>query len=113
MPVKITEELMARGRQRFEIFCSPCHGSQGDGNGVVKTFGMATTRSLHEPRIVQMGDGELFYVITHGRNTMGPYAAQVPVDDRWAIVAYVRALQLAQLGQPGDLPPDQQVAFGK
>ena len=111
-PVKITEQVMARGRQRFEIYCSPCHGLQGDGNGVVKNFGLATTRSLHEPRIVQMGDGEIFNVITHGRNTMGAYGPQVPVEDRWAIVAYVRALQLAQLGQPADLPADQKVALG-
>jgi hypothetical protein len=110
-PVKITPAVMARGQQRFNIYCTPCHGLQGDGNGVVKTFGLATTRSLHEPRIVQMADGEIFNVITHGRNTMGPYASQVPVEDRWAIAAYVRALQLAQLGQPADLPPDQKVAL--
>jgi hypothetical protein len=79
---------------------------------VVKNLGMATVKSLHEPRIVQFGDGEIFYVITHGRNTMGPYESQIPVEDRWAIVAYVRALQLAQLGQAGDVPPDQKVAMG-
>jgi hypothetical protein len=79
----------------------------------VKKLGMATVKSLHEPRIVQFGDGEIFYVITNGRNTMLPYASQVPVEDRWAIVAYVRALQLAQLGQKSDLPPDQKVALGK
>lgn len=112
-PLKITDAVMLRGRQRFEIYCSPCHGLQGDGNGVVKNFGMATTRSLHEARIVQMPDGEIFNVITHGRNTMGPYGPQVLVEDRWAIVAYVRALQLAQLGQPDDLPPDQRVAVAK
>jgi len=112
-PVKVTDQLMAHGQQRFQIYCSPCHGLQGDGSGVVKSFGMATTRSLHEPRIVQMTDGEIFNVITHGRNTMGPYGPQVRVEDRWAVVAYVRALQLAQLGQPGDLPPDQKVALTK
>ena len=112
-PMKVTDQLMARGQQRFQIYCSPCHGLQGDGNGVVKNFGMATTRSLHEPRIVQMTDGEIFNVITHGRNTMGPYGPQVRVEDRWAVVAYVRALQLAQLGQPGDLPPNQKVALRK
>jgi mono/diheme cytochrome c family protein len=111
-PVKLTDQVMARGQQRFQIYCSPCHGLQGDGNGVVKSFGLATTRSLHEPRIVAMADGEIFNVITHGRNTMGPYGSQIEVQDRWAIVAYVRALQLAQLGQPGDLPPDQKVALG-
>src|SRR4029078_12115642 len=112
-PVKVTDQLMARGQQRFQIYCSPCHGLQGGGPGVVKNFGMATTRSLHEPRIVQMTDGEIFNVITQGRNTMGGYGPQVRVEDRWAVVAYVRALQLAQLGQPGDLPPDQKVALTK
>jgi len=111
-PLKVTDQLMARGQQRFQIYCSPCHGLQGDGNGVVKNFGLATTRSLHEPRIVQMGDGEIFYVISNGRNTMMPYASQIPVEDRWAVVAYVRAFQLAELGQAGDLPADQKVALG-
>src|SRR5262249_25234115 len=110
--LKVTDQLMARGHQRFEIYCSPCHGLQGACDGVVKHLAMATVKSLHEPRIVQFGDGEIFYVITHGRNTMGPYESQIPVEDRWAIVAYVRALQLAQLGQAGDLPPDQKVAIG-
>jgi mono/diheme cytochrome c family protein len=112
-PIRVTDQVMARGHQRFEIYCTPCHGLQGDGNGVIKNFGLATTRSLHEPRIVQMTDGEIFNVITHGRNTMGAYASQIRAEDRWAVVAYVRALQLAQLGQPGDLPPDQRVALGK
>jgi mono/diheme cytochrome c family protein len=112
-PLKVTDQLMARGQQRFQIYCSPCHGLAGDGNGVVKNLGFATVKSLHEPRIVQFGDGEIFYVITHGRNTMGPYASQVTVEDRWAIVAYVRALQLAQLGQKSDLPADAKVALGK
>ncbi len=109
--LKVTDQLMARGQQRFQIYCSPCHGLQADGNGVVKNFGLATTRSLHEPRIVQMGDGEIFSVISNGRNTMGAYGSQIPVEDRWAIVAYVRALQLAQLGQASDLPADQKIAL--
>jgi mono/diheme cytochrome c family protein len=110
-PVPVNEQLMARGEQRYNIYCTPCHGLQGDGNGVVKNFGLATTRSLHEPRIVQMGDGEIFHVITHGRNTMGAYASQIDVSDRWAIVAYVRALQLAQLGEAAELTPDQRTAL--
>ena len=110
-PLTVDAALMARGKQRYEIFCAPCHGLQGDGNGVVKALGMATTRTLHEPRIVQMGDGEIFHVITHGRNTMGPYASQIPVEDRWTIVAYVRALQLAQLGQAEDLAADQRAVL--
>jgi hypothetical protein len=69
---------------------------------------MAVVANLHDPRIVGLADGELFYVITHGRNLMGPYASQIPVEDRWAIVAYVRALQLASLGRQEDLAAGNQ-----
>lgn len=112
-PLKITEQLMARGQQRFQINCSPCHGLEGDGNGVTKSFGMAVVANLHDPRIVQMSDGEIFNVITHGRNLMGAYGPQVVPEDRWAIVAYVRALQLAYLGRPDDLPENQRAALAK
>jgi mono/diheme cytochrome c family protein len=102
-PMQVTPQMMARGQQRFQIYCAPCHSPLGDGNGITKSFGMAVVANLHEPRIVQMTDGELFYVITHGRNLMGPYASQTEIEDRWAIVAYVRALQLAALGSQEDL----------
>jgi mono/diheme cytochrome c family protein len=102
-PLKVTEQLMARGQQRYQIYCAPCHSPVGDGNGVTKSFGMAVVANLHDPRIVGLPDGELFHVITHGRNLMGPYASQIPVEDRWAVVAYVRALQLASLGRQEDI----------
>jgi mono/diheme cytochrome c family protein len=102
-PLKVTEQLMNRGQQRFQIYCSPCHSPLGDGNGITKSFGMAVVGNLHDPRIVGLSDGEIFYVITHGRNLMGSYASQIEVEDRWAIVAYVRALQLAALGTKEDL----------
>jgi mono/diheme cytochrome c family protein len=102
-PLKVTEQLVARGQERYQIYCSPCHSPVGDGNGITKSFGMAVVANLHDPRIVGFPDGELFHVITHGRNLMGPYAAQIAVEDRWAVVAYVRALQLASLGRPEDL----------
>jgi hypothetical protein len=102
-PFKVTPQLMARGQQRFQIYCAPCHSPLGDGNGITKSFGMAVIGNLHDPRIVGLSDGELFYVITNGRNLMGPYASQVPIEDRWAIVAYVRALQLSALGTQADL----------
>lgn len=102
-PLPVTRQLMERGQKRFQINCSPCHGLLGDGNGITKQFGMAVVANLHDPRIVEMGDGEIFYVITHGRNLMGPYGPQIVPEDRWAIVAYVRALQLAQLGATEDL----------
>lgn len=112
-PAPIDAKSMARGQERFQIYCSPCHGATGEGNGITKSFGMATVANLHDPRIVQMGDGEIFHVISNGRNLMGAYASQIPLEDRWAVVAYVRALQLARLGAQTDLPPGQQVAVGK
>lgn len=102
-PMKITHEFIGRGQQRYEINCTPCHGRVGDGNGITKKFGMAVVANLHDARIVQMTDGELFHVITNGRNLMGPYGPNVTVEDRWAIVAYLRALQLARLGTAADL----------
>jgi mono/diheme cytochrome c family protein len=110
-PLPVSGESMARGQQRYQINCQPCHGALGDGNGITRSFGMAVVANLHDPRIVQLSDGELFYVITHGRNLMGPYASQVEPEDRWAIVSYVRALQLSHLGNAADLPANQQAAF--
>jgi hypothetical protein len=73
---------------------------------VVKKFGMATIRSVHEPIVVRQTDGEIFNTISHGKLTMQGYAAQIPVEDRWAVVAYVRALQLSRLGSVDDLTPE-------
>jgi len=103
-PLKIDEVVMARGRERFAISCLPCHGPIADGNGVTKKLGMAVVANLHDKRIVQMPDGEIFYVITNGRNNMGSYGDKIVPEDRWAIVAYVRALQLARLGNIEDVP---------
>ena len=105
-PLPITAQLLERGRQRFTINCSPCHSQLGDGNGMTKKVnGMLTVANLHDKRIVELPDGEIFYVITNGRNTMGPYGDSVTTEDRWAIVAYLRALQLSRLGSLDDLPP--------
>lgn len=106
-PMPITAELMERGQQRFTINCSPCHGGLADGNGITKKIGaMLVVANLHEKRMVEMPDGEIFYVITNGRNNMGAYGPSITVEDRWAIIAYLRALQLAQLGSVDDLPPE-------
>jgi hypothetical protein len=104
-PLPITAALLKRGQQRFTINCSPCHGQLADGNGITKKLGvMPTVANLHDKRIVELPDGEVFYVITNGRNTMGAYGPNVTVEDRWAIVAYLRALQLSVLGTIDDLP---------
>lgn len=106
-PFPVTAQLLQRGQQRFNIYCSPCHGRDADGNGITKKLGvMLTVANLHDPRIVKLPDGEIFYVITNGRNTMGAYGPNVPVEDRWAIIAYLRALQLSHLGAIDDVPPE-------
>jgi len=112
-PMQLSAEFMSRGRQRFQINCLPCHGPLGDGNGVTRKLGMAVVANLHDPRIVKMGDGELFFVISNGRNLMGPYASQVTVEDRWAIVAYLRALQLSRLGTLDDVPANYRASLKK
>ncbi len=105
-PFPVTAQLLRRGQERFNIYCSPCHDRQGTGMGVVKKWGLTTIKSLHEPAVVKQSDGELFFVITNGRNTMQPYGPNIPVDDRWAIVAYVRALQLSHLASIDDVRPE-------
>lgn len=105
-PVPVTTVLLQRGQRQYQISCAPCHGQTGDGNGIVKKFGMATVRSLHEEIVVRQADGEIFNTIGYGKATMQGYAAQIPVEDRWAVVAYVRALQLSRLGSVDDLAPE-------
>src|SRR5258706_3653778 len=113
-PLPVTLELVKRGQQRFTINCSPCHGAVGDGTGITKKIGaMGVVANLHDKHIVEMGDGELFYIITNGRNNIGAYGANVTVPDRWAIIAYLRALQLARLGSIDDVPEDLRATLKK
>lgn len=104
IPVPITAQLLARGQQRYQINCSPCHGALGDGNGITKKYGMVAVRNLHEPLIVRQPDGEIFNTMTHGKNLMGAYGPNVPIEDRWGIIAYLRALQRSRLGTIEDVP---------
>jgi mono/diheme cytochrome c family protein len=114
LPVAVTEKLLARGQQRFNINCSPCHGAQGDGNGITKKIGaMGVVANLHDKRIVEMADGEIFNTITYGKNLMGAYGPNVTPDDRWAVIAYVRALQLSHLGVVDDVPETMRSALKK
>jgi mono/diheme cytochrome c family protein len=113
LPVPVTAQLLARGRQRYDINCSPCHGAQADGKGITTKLGLAGVADLHQVRIVEMADGELFNTITYGKNLMGPYGANVVVEDRWAIIAYLRALQLSQLATIDDVPQDMRAKLGK
>jgi mono/diheme cytochrome c family protein len=110
-PRTITAEYLARGRERFDVFCSPCHGRLGDGNGMIVQRGYKRPASYHQARLRNIADGYFFDVVTRGFGQMPSYASQVPVADRWAIVAYVRALQLSQNARLAELPADlQQVA---
>lgn len=113
-PLPVTAALLNRGRQRFTINCSPCHGQLADGNGITKKIGaMAVVANLHDKRIVEFADGEFFYVITNGRNLMGAYGAAVVPEDRWAIIAYLRALQLSWLGTIDDVPQELRTGLMK
>ena len=113
-PLAVTPILLQRGQQRFTIYCSPCHGAQGDGKGITQKIGaMAVVANLHDKRIVELADGDIFNTIGNGKNLMGAYGPQIPVEDRWAIVAYLRALQLTRLGTEADLPPELRATLKK
>lgn len=105
-PLPLTAELLARGRERYTIYCSPCHSAAGDGNGIITKYGLLRAGNYHDPRLVRMTDGELFNTVTVGKNQMPSYAAQVAVADRWAIIAYLRVLQRTRLGTLEDVPSE-------
>jgi len=96
MPLPSTLELMRRGRERFEIFCSPCHGVLGDGDGIVARRGFPHPPSYHEARLRAAPDRHFYEVISNGYGLMYAYGDRIEPRDRWAIVAYIRALQLSQ-----------------
>jgi mono/diheme cytochrome c family protein len=99
--------LVHRGAERFGIFCSPCHGAGGDGNGMIVQRGMPRPTSYHDDRLRGADDQHFFDVISNGYGAMYSYAARVPPADRWAIVAYIRALQLSRHASIDDVPPEQ------
>ena len=105
-PLPMTAQLLDRGAKRYAIYCSPCHSPVGDGNGVITKYGLLRAGNYHEPRIVRMADGEIFNTVTHGKNQMPSYASQIPVQDRWAIIAYIRALERTRLGTTNDVPAE-------
>ncbi len=104
-PQPVTAQVMARGRERYDIFCSPCHGRTGEGDGMIVQRGFRRPPTFHQDRLRQVPVGYLFDVITNGFGAMPDYAAQVPVEDRWAIVAYFRALQRSHDATLADVPP--------
>ena len=104
IPLEVTRELMERGQQRFNVTCAMCHGSAAEGNGITKQYGLATVVTLQDDRIRKMADGEIFNTITIGKNTMMAYGPNIIVADRWAIIAYLRALQRSQSAGIADIP---------
>jgi cytochrome c5 len=105
-PFPITRDVLNRGRDRFEIYCVPCHGYTGDGDGLVVQRGFNPPPSYHSDRLRQAPVGHFFDVVSNGFGAMPSYASQLSVDDRWAVVAYIRALQLSQHASLDDLPSD-------
>jgi len=112
LPFEITPEIMARGQERFGIYCAVCHGATGEGNGITSKYGIVGIANLHQERLLKMADGEIFNTITHGKNTMSAYGYKVQVPDRWAILAYIRALQRSQQGTVADVPASERTKLG-
>jgi mono/diheme cytochrome c family protein len=110
-PFAITAEVMARGQERYNIYCTPCHGYAGYGDGIVVQRGFSPPPSLHDERLRMAPVGHFFGVITNGFGAMYSYADRIMPEDRWAIVAYVRALQLSQNATMEQVPADQQPAL--
>jgi hypothetical protein len=113
IPVPVTMELLSRGRERYDIYCSPCHGRVGDGEGMVVQRGFSRPPSYHIDRLRQAPDGHFFEVITYGLGRMSSYANRVAPMDRWAITAYIRALQLSQAAKLSDLSPREREILGR
>ena len=111
LPIPVDSAVMERGRERYNIFCAPCHGQTGLGNGMVVQRGYKTAASHHQDRLRNETNGYWFDVITNGFGVMPGHADKIPVHDRWAIVAYVRALQLSRHAAAADIPEAERQAL--
>jgi len=105
-PIEVTAATLRRGEERFDVYCSVCHDRSGGGRGMVVQRGYPPPVDLTSDRVRGFADGEIFEVATKGVRNMPAYAAQIPEDDRWAIVAWVRVLQRSQRAAPADVPPE-------
>jgi mono/diheme cytochrome c family protein len=110
-PFPVTDTVVQRGRERFNIYCAVCHGRVGDGNGMIVLRGFKQPPSFHTDRLREIPHGYFFDVITHGTGAMYDYAMQVKPEDRWAIIAYIRALQRSQHGRLEDIPQSERTAL--
>lgn len=104
IPRPVDEAGLERGRQRFTIYCQPCHDARGDGKGILFQRGNVPTATFHQEKLLKYTDGQIFDVITNGSGLMGPYRSAIPVADRWAIVAYVRQLQRDRQARAASAP---------
>jgi mono/diheme cytochrome c family protein len=116
-PIPITKQDIDRGQQRYEIFCSVCHGATGNGDGMIarRGFNKPLPASYHQDRLRQAPVGHFFDAMTNGWGAMPAYASQIPVEDRWRIIAYIRALQLSQMPvqAPGNQTPGAKTGVGE
>ena len=112
LPFPVSMEMLQRGQQQFNSYCSPCHGRVGTGQGMVVMRGLRQPVSFHTERLREAPVGHFFNVITNGYGAMYSYAARVKPEDRWAIAAYIRALQLSQNAEAADLPSDRREEMG-
>jgi len=110
-PYTPTLEMIERGHERFDIFCTPCHGLTGDGKGITVQYGMRESRSFHDPDLRAESPGYYFNIITNGTRVMPSYAERIPPEDRWAIIAYIRALQLSQNADINTVMPEDRAAI--
>jgi mono/diheme cytochrome c family protein len=113
VPLRVDAALLERGRAEYDTFCAPCHGRTGSGDGMVVQRGFKRPSSFHVDRLRQTPVGYFFDVITNGFGAMSDYAAQVPVEDRWAIAAYVRTLQLSQAATIEHVPEPERAAVAR
>lgn len=114
VPITVDRRVLERGQERYDIYCTPCHGKTGDGNGIIMRgdYGYTPAPSYHTDRLRQAPDGYLYDAIANGVRTMPAYGQKVPVKDRWAIVAYIRALQRSQNAEPDDIPAGERSRLG-
>lgn len=112
-PFEVTRSVLERGRERYGIFCTPCHDSTGDGDGMVVQRGLKRPPSFHIPRLREAQPGYFFDVITHGFGAMFDYSDRIRAEDRWAIVAWVRVLQRAQNATIADVPESERARFAE
>jgi len=108
----VDAKFLERGKLKYGIYCTVCHGAVGDGNGITKQYGMGATPSFHDERLRNVPEGDIFHTITAGKNNMLAYADKLEPADRWAVVAYVRALQRAQVGTAADVPSAHKSELG-